>query len=148
MIYLGIIGAIVFGLVRYVNLRHRLQLEQIGKRQQEELHEVKLRFFTNITHEFRTPLTLILGPLKDLMATELPSESTKKRLALIERNAQRLLNLVNQVLTFRKLATDHEPMKVDQVNFVEFLQEIFLPFQESANLRKINYRFMTNPRAF
>ncbi len=143
LIYLCVLGAIVFGFIRLIRLRHRLQLEQIEKKQQKELHEVKLRFFTNITHEFRTPLTLIIGPLKDLIAKEKHNGNVNKQLSLIERNAQRLLNLVNQVLTFRKLATDHEPLKIMHGNFVEFLQEIFLPFQEAANLRSINYHFET-----
>ena len=141
LIYLAIIAATIYALIRFIHLRHKLQLEQIAKQQQEELHEVKLRFFTNITHEFRTPLTLILGPLKELIAKEKHSENVNKQLSLIERNAQRLLNLVNQVLTFRKLAADHEPMKIVNGNIVLFLKEIFLPFQETANLRSINYSF-------
>ncbi len=144
LIYLGIIGLIGFGILRFIRLRHSLQLEQIAKQQQEELNEVKLRFFTNITHEFRTPLTLILGPLKDLMASEQHSEQVDKRLSLIHRNTQRLLNLVNQVLTFRKLATDHEPLNIESNNLIEFLREIFLPFQESAHLRNIHYSFKTD----
>ncbi|MEM6964036.1 MAG: two-component regulator propeller domain-containing protein [Bacteroidota bacterium] len=141
LIYVIGLGAVIFGLVRFVRLRHRLQLETIAKQQQEELHEVKLRFFTNITHEFRTPLTLILGPLKDLMKSNNYPENVGTQLNLIQRNAHRLLNLVNQVLTFRKLDTDHEPLKIAQGNIVEFLQEIFLPFQEIANRKQINFRF-------
>jgi len=141
LVYLVLFGAMTFGLVRFIQLRHKLQLQQIAKQQQDELHEVKLRFFTNITHEFRTPLTLILGPLKDLMTKEKHNENVEKQLSLIERNTQRLLNLVNQVLTFRKLATDHNPMEIINSNIVLFLKEIFLPFQETANLRKINYSF-------
>jgi DNA-binding response OmpR family regulator len=121
-----------------------LQLEQIEKQQQEALNEVKLRFFTNITHEFRTPLTLILGPLGDMLTSEKHSADVKNRLSLIHRNAQRLLNLVNQVLTFRKLHTDHEPLKVVHGNLVEFLEEIFLPFQETARMRNIQYEFDTS----
>lgn len=145
LIYLIFVGATIFGLFRFIQLRHKLQLEQISKQQQQELHEVKLRFFTNITHEFRTPLTLILGPLKDLITKEKHDERVEKQLSLIERNAQRLLNLVNQVLTFRKIATDHEPMEIVRRNIVEYLREIFLPFQESANLRNITYQFEAEP---
>lgn len=143
LIYLTILGATIYSLIRFIRLRHTLQLEKLAKQQQEELHEVKLRFFTNITHEFRTPLTLILGPLKELITKEQHSESVKKQLSLIERNTNRLLNLVNQVLTFRKLATDHEPMKIVNGNIVLFLKEIFLSFQETAKLRNINYQFTT-----
>lgn len=144
LIYMSLAGVITYGLIRFVRLRHKLQLEQIAKQQQEELHEVKLRFFTNITHEFRTPLTLILGPLNDLINSKEHPQNDYKQLSLIQRNAQRLLNLVNQVLTFRKLATDHEPLNIVHGNLIEFLQEIFLPFQDTANLRKISYHFETD----
>ena len=141
LIYACFFGAIAFGLLRFIRLRHTLQLEQIAKQQQEELHEVKLRFFTNITHEFRTPLTLILGPLNDLINAKEKPDNEHKQLSLIQRNAQRLLNLVNQVLTFRKLATDHEPLDMVKGNLVEFLQEIFLPFKDTANRRNIDFKF-------
>ncbi len=143
LLYACILAAVFYGLLRVIRLQHKLQLEQIAKEQQKELHEVKLRFFTNITHEFRTPLTLILGPLKELIKKEKHTEEVKGRLSLIETNAQRLLNLVNQVLTFRKLATDHEPMKNRKENIVFFLKEIFLSYQETAQLRNIQYGFET-----
>lgn len=145
--YLVLIGVLSFGLIRYIRLRHKLQLQQLAKQKQEELHELKLKFFTNITHEFRTPLTLILGPLKELIRKEQHSEHVAKKLHSIESNTQRLLNLVNQVLTFRKLATDHEPMKVVQGNLAGFLKEIFLSFQETAELRSISYNFRAEQEA-
>ncbi len=141
VIYLLLIAALIYGLIRFVRLRHKLQLEQVAKHQQEELTEMKLRFFTNITHEFRTPLTLIIGPLQHLLAREKHAGHIHQQLTLIERNTQRLLNLVNQVLNFRKLVTDHEEMKIVHSDVVHFLHEIFLPFQETANLRQITYRF-------
>ena len=147
LIYLALASGLVFGLVRFVRLRHKLQLEQIAKQQQEELTEMKLRFFTNITHEFRTPLTLILGPLQDLLSREKHPEPVYQQLSLIERNAQRLLNLVNQVLNFRKLVTDHETMKIVQSDFVNFIGEIFLPFQETAKLQDITYTFVAETPA-
>lgn len=141
LIYVVVLGVLIYGLVRYVRLRHKLQLQQLAKHKQEELHELKLKFFTNITHEFRTPLTLILGPLKELIRKEQHSEHVAKKLHSIESNTQRLLNLVNQVLTFRKLATDHEPMRAIQGNLIDFLKEIFLSFQETAERRSISYDF-------
>ena len=143
LIYLVLAGALAFGLIRYIRLRHKLQLEQVAKQKQEELHELKLQFFTNITHEFRTPLTLILGPLKELIRKEEFTEGVERKLHSIQNNTQRLLNLVNQVLTFRKLATDHEPVKALQGNLIHFLKEIFLPFQETAEIRSITYSFIT-----
>ncbi len=141
LLYFVGLAALFYGLFRFLRLRHKLELQQIARHQQEELTEMKLRFFTNITHEFRTPLTLILGPLQNLLSKEKHPEHVEQQLSLIERNTQRLLNLVNQVLNFRKLATDHEEMKVVHSDFVHFLHEIFLPFQATAKLKNINYSF-------
>jgi len=143
LMYLLLGGILIFVLVRFISLRQKLKFEQIAKHQLQELNEVKLRFFTDITHEFRTPLTLILGPLKDLITTEEHSEPVKQQLSLIEKNAQRLLNLVNQILTFRKLGTNHNPLQIVHDNIIDFLKEVFLSFQESANLRNIDYQFIS-----
>ncbi|MFK7931952.1 MAG: two-component regulator propeller domain-containing protein [Saprospiraceae bacterium] len=144
LIYLAIISAFVWAIIRFFRLRHKLQLQQVSKQQQEELHEVKLRFFTNITHEFRTPLTLILGPLKDLLTKETHTKKVTQQLVSINKSADRLLNLVNQILTFRRLATDHESMQLVTRDLIPFLEEIFLSFQETARLRNIDYQFHTS----
>ncbi|MEM1215906.1 MAG: response regulator, partial [Bacteroidota bacterium] len=72
---------------------------------------------------------------------------TQQQLSLINRNTQRLLNLVNQVLNFRKLMTDHQEMKVVQSDFVHFLRELYLPFKATAQLRQINYNFTSSATA-
>ena len=141
LIYVILLGAFAFGLFRYIKLRHNLQLEKIINQQQGELHEVKLRFFTNITHEFRTPLTLILAPLNDLLKKESLTGPIRDQLKTVERNGQRMLNLVNQILTFRKLATDHTELNLVKGDIVGFLNEIFLLFKELANRKNINYVF-------
>lgn len=141
LLYLIAISLAIFALYRYLKLRNSLVLQKLEKEQQEELHEVKLRFFTNITHEFRTPLTLIMGPLRELLNNEQINDDKKQKLSMIERNAQRLLNLVNQILTFRKLATDHEPIHPKQTEIVHFSHEIYLLFAESARLKNIEFNF-------
>ncbi len=144
LIYLFILGMAIYALIRYIRLGHTLQLQQVSKEKQDEIHEMKLRFYTNITHEFRTPLTLILGPLKQLLSRNNQPESVTTQLVLVEKNARRLLNLVNQLMTFRKLATDHEPMKIVEHDIINFLKEIYLLFQEHANSKNIDYQFFTN----
>lgn len=143
LIYFLILISLAYGLVRFIRLRHKLQLELISKKQQKDLHEAKLRFFTNITHEFRTPLTLVLGPINELLSKKNNPPETRNQLTLIQRNAKRLLMLVNQILTFRKLDSDHEPLKIIHENMVPFLKEIFLLFKESAQLHQMDYRFET-----
>lgn len=144
LIYFILLLALALALYRFVKLQHRLQLEKLVNHQQAELHEVKLRFFTDITHEFRTPLTLILAPLKELLATPDLTENTRDKLDTAERNAQRMLRLVNQILTFRKLATDHTQLQIAKVNLVDFLQEIYHLFTESARRHEIDYHFETS----
>ncbi len=141
--YLLILALVFWGTVRFLRLRHQLDMEALEKRQQEELHQAKLRFFTNIAHEFRTPLTLILGPLEDLVRDQL-TVPVHRKLVSVEHNAKRLLYLVNQLLNFRKLEADHERMEAAEGNVVRFLQEIYLSFQEHARSRQITYGFHTD----
>ena len=143
--YIGYIFLALFaivGIFNFLQMRHRLQIEHLSKLQQEALNEMKLRFFTNITHEFRTPLTLILGPLDDLIRTH-PEGELQKPLQSIRRNAQRLLNLVNQVLTFRKLESDYEHLAVVRGDLVALLRDVCQSFDESARLRNIRLRFVS-----
>jgi len=120
-----------------------LQLEELEKSQREQLHQAKLRFFTNIAHEFRTPLTLILGPLETLVKGQSMAGKEHRKLLSVEHNAKRLLNLVNQLLNFRKLEADHEQMQAAEGNIVRFLREIYLSFQEHARARHIDYQFIS-----
>ena len=123
----------------FIRLRHRLRLEQVTKQKQKELHEIKVRFFTNITHEFRTPLTLILGQLEELtnFGANLNGKAANKFIS-VKKNADRLLNLVNQLLTFRKLETDYIKIKAEEGNLVEFLSEIVQSFKNTAIDRGID----------
>ena len=141
LIYFSLAVIVVYALVYSLRLRHKIQLQEVEKKKQEELMEIKLRFFTNITHEFRTPLTLILGPLQQLLQNRTDATELDRQLNLIDRNAQRLLNLVNQILTFRKLVTDHEPMNISKSSFASFLENILDSFREAARLRSIELRF-------
>jgi signal transduction histidine kinase/ligand-binding sensor domain-containing protein/DNA-binding response OmpR family regulator len=138
---------IIIAVVRYFRLQHRLQLEELEKSQREQLHQAKLRFFTNVAHEFRTPLTLILGPLETLVKAQNLGGKEHRKLLSVEHNARRLLNLVNQLLNFRKLEADHENMQAAEGNIIKFLYEIYLSFQEHARARNIDYQFISQSEA-
>lgn len=131
------LGAGYWGL----RIRHRLQIEKLTKSQQEELYQAKLRFYTNVTHEFRTPLTLILGPVEELLKKAEGTEGERK-LTAVRQNTKRLLRLVNQLLNFRSLETDHIEMEVASGNIVKFLREICLSFQEQARMSGIQFQFI------
>jgi len=132
---LAVIG--VYGILRFFRLRHSYELEHLARQRDEELHEGKLRFFTNITHEFRTPLTLILGPLHELLGDKTQTPAARARLSSIDRNSRRLLDLVDRVLTFRKLASEHGRLRGERNDLNWFLRKLHEPFSEEARRRGI-----------
>ena len=107
------------------------------------VNQFKLRFFTNISHEFRTPLTLILDPLESLMKKLEGDKKSIQTLKLINRNAQRLLHLINQLMNFRRIETGKIELRVAKGDLTGFLNEIFVSFQDLANHQKIRYSFDT-----
>jgi signal transduction histidine kinase/DNA-binding response OmpR family regulator len=105
------------------------------------VNQLKLRFFTNISHEFRTPLTLILGPLDKLISSWKGDLNSLETLRLINRNAQRLLHLINQLMEFRKVESGKLELKVSEGNINVFLENIYSSFQHLADQQKISYTF-------
>ncbi|MGB3800383.1 MAG: two-component regulator propeller domain-containing protein, partial [Lewinella sp.] len=123
---------------RLIELNHKVQ----------EVNRTRLRFFTNISHEFRTPLTLILDPLESLLERFAADGEVRHTLGIVNRNAQRLLHLINQLMTFRRIEEGQQTISVSRGDMVHFVKGIFLSFQDLARHRQIDYRFaVTNPRA-
>lgn len=141
LIILGIITYLVKSNNYKLKLKNNLEIARIDKEKEIELTEAKLNFFTNISHEFRTPLTLIISPLKEILESENLSKKVAKNLNFIDRNTSRLLNLINQLLDFRK--ADHGLLKlsVSQGNFIRFSKEVYLYFKEAAKAKHIKYKF-------
>jgi signal transduction histidine kinase/DNA-binding response OmpR family regulator/ligand-binding sensor domain-containing protein len=140
--YILLILTGAYFIVVYVNRKNQLKLvehQQIEKRkQEEELDQMKFRFFTNISHEFRTPLTLIMTPL-DALIKQQKDESLKQKLSSIYRNANGLLELVNQLLDFRKLEMHGEKPKLSQGDFVRFIAYVNESFKEQATSKNIGF---------
>jgi signal transduction histidine kinase/DNA-binding response OmpR family regulator/ligand-binding sensor domain-containing protein len=108
----------------------------------EELSQARLSFFTNVSHEFRTPLTLILGPLEKLISGNTKDGTERKYLYnLIYRNAQRLLRLINQLLEFRKIEIGAIELSIRPGDMVKFLYDITNLFKSQATQRKIALTF-------
>lgn len=126
-----------------IQLRQELLTEKVNREQDIKLNNEKLRFFTNISHELRTPLTLILGPAKQLMEDDNATEYQKSRFNLIHQNANRLLNLVNQVLDFRKAQAGELKLKVSKTDIVAYSMNIFDSFKELAYNKNIKLNFNT-----
>ncbi|MCS3799421.1 two-component regulator propeller domain-containing protein [Niastella sp. OAS944] len=127
---------------RQARLERDLYYEHQQKMQQEELHQQKIDFFTNISHEIRTPLTLIVGPVENLLANTPVDSTVNRQLALVKKNADRLIRLVSELLDFRKAESGNMQLSVSEGNIVAFTRTIFLSFRDLANSRSITYMFM------
>ncbi len=142
-LYLGAIGLLIYSGLRLFKTRSRLQnnifRQQIQLKQEEELHELKLNFFTNVSHEFKTPLSLISGPVKTLTQAGNLTDNQHKMVDIIQRNASRLLMLINQIIDFRKMDQAHETLHLSKTNLVHFVQERARHFAYDATARSITF---------
>lgn len=121
-------------------LKYQIKLAHIEGEKEKELSEKKLSFFTNVSHEFRTPLTLIINPVKELLYKNDKNVDTTD-LNIVYRNAKRLLSLVDQLLLFRKADTYGEKLKVAPVNLVSLCKEVFLCFVHQARSKEVTLEF-------
>lgn len=131
---------IMWFILRIQQKKMEQEKEKAIVRKQHEVDEMKLRFFTNVSHEFRTPLTLILTPLEKLMKTEENAE-TKQILRLIYRNADRLLKLVNQLLDFRKIDVQGDTLVLSTGDIVPFVRDVAYSFKELSEQKHIRFSF-------
>ncbi|WP_281989572.1 hybrid sensor histidine kinase/response regulator transcription factor [Aquimarina aggregata] len=146
-----LIAAVVLFIIRKYSIERLqekalLRKERQEREREEELNKLKLKLFTNISHDFRTPLTLIIGPLKQMIDNKIGDETTQQYLAGMYRNASILLQLINQLLDFRKSEAGKLKLSVKKMKIIPFLQNIKLSFEELAKERDIEYQFMaTDP---
>lgn len=134
--------------LRRIQASHQRKMEQLEFDKLKELNELKSRFFANISHEFRTPLTLILGPLDKLLA-EQTDEAQARQLVRIKRNAQRLLNLINQLLDLSKLEAGKMQLTLKQEDIIPLLRALLYSFDSLADNKKIALQFTSEiPHAF
>ncbi|MDB5012913.1 MAG: histidine kinase [Daejeonella sp.] len=112
----------------------------------EAATEAKLHFFTNISHEFRTPLTLILAPLEDLMQHEHLQGIKGQNLKLIHRNVSRLLRLVNQLIDFRKIEFNKMKVQASKTDIIAFTKDILESFRDTAQTRNIAFQFVSKEK--
>lgn len=160
LFYLLLLGVAVFVYQRYRVNKAKLEFEitlsklQTAKERAErenerllvtkekEINDKRLTFFTNISHEFRTPLTLIINPLKDILQKQVKNgKEDVGELNIVYRNARRLLSLVDQLLLFRKTDTDSDALKISKLNLYTLCNDVFLAFVQQTRLNKIDYVF-------
>jgi len=140
LITISIIYTIIHAYKKKIDLESLYTLEKKNHEQEQELNQERLRFYTNITHELRTPLTLILGPLEDMQKdTSLPTRQAQK-LSVIHQSALRLLNLINQILEFRKTETQNKKLCVCKGNIAPLIHEIGLKYKELNQKKAIDFQ--------
>lgn len=125
---------------RQERLKYEVKLAHLENEKEKELTEKKISFFTHISHEFRTPLTLIINPLKDLVSSN-TNEKAKKDIFMVYRNARRLLSLVDQLLLFRKVESIGQQLRIEKFDMVEACHEVFLSFSHHAISKHIDFCF-------
>lgn len=147
LLYSLIVFAGFYLMLRYEGNRqkhkHRARLINIERKKLKELDRLKSDFFANISHEFRTPLTLILGPVEQMLAQN--ASENKKDLTIIRKNAQRLLQLIDQVLDLSKLERDSLRLQASPGDFEAFLKGLIMSFESWAWGKKIDLQLHVSP---
>ncbi|GAB3989898.1 two-component regulator propeller domain-containing protein [Spirosoma daeguense] len=149
--YMLLVGSLIYAYLKFslvrANEKHRLAVENLEKKKTEEVYQMKMQFFTNISHEFRTPLSLITGPLHYLAQhdTKLRSDERQEQYTLMEKSSGFLMRLVTQLLDFRSLEQGKAVLEVLESDLVTFVREAANPFQFLAQKRHINLSIEAYP---
>ncbi len=138
--YWAIFLIVCWLIYEYVKRQIRLRRIMARNRQQRELNEARMQFFMNISHEIRTPMTLILAPLEKLIGSDKDAER-QRNYGLIKQNAKRILRLINQMMDVRKIEQGKFLLDYQEVEMVDFLQNIYDVFATNAQSRNITYVF-------
>ena len=126
--------------LRRFRRKFAIEEERRESRRAQELDRLKLKFLTNLSHEFRTPISLIMGPVEQLLS-ELKGSKSEDGLEMIRRNGRRLLNLVNQLLDFRKMEEQELQLHLSPGDLVEFVREAGQSFVDLGQRKKIEFRW-------
>jgi signal transduction histidine kinase/CheY-like chemotaxis protein/AraC-like DNA-binding protein len=126
---------------KHLRMKEAVQAAGREKLKEKEISEMKFRFFTNVSHELKTPLTLIISPLEELLTLKDMSKPVREKLLLMHRHSGRLLALIHQLLDLRKAESGNMTLAVEQHDFVKFAFEVFESFTHLAERRNIAYSF-------
>lgn len=147
LIYFLLFGAIVSTTwqtqIKRIRNKHEFEMSKLKAQKLHEVDELKSRFFTNISHEFRTPLTLILGPAKDILESTKETK-TKQNVSIIKRNAGKLIGLVNQLLDISKLESGNMKLSTSPRNIIPLLKGLVLSFTSYAERKRITLNFSSS----
>lgn len=140
ILILGFIGWCIYLFIKRNRRKRDAMIESMNRRQRNELYESKLRFFTNVTHEFCTPLTLIYGPCQRILTHPGTDGYVRKYASMIQQNAQKLNALILELIEFRRLETGNKTLEVRRIAVSEQTRNIAESFYELAESRNIDFR--------
>ena len=144
LLYVGIALSLIYLYLWYrtrqTRLEYEVKLAHLETVKEKELNEKKIAFFTDISHEFRTPLTLIINPIKDILKNN--GKKTDADLNIIYRSSRRLLSLVDQLLLFQKAGTESDTLKVSKLDFTAISRNVYQSFVNLAKSKKLDYQFI------
>ncbi|GAA3554434.1 two-component regulator propeller domain-containing protein [Snuella lapsa] len=130
---------IIYKLIKErIRIKQELKIEKIKHEQENNLYQQKISFFTNISHDIRTPLTLIIGPIEEILSNRQIENNVFLKLQRVLKNSRMLLNLINQILDFRKVETDNLNLDKKQITLNNFIQNIYYQFNELAHSKAID----------
>jgi ligand-binding sensor domain-containing protein/signal transduction histidine kinase/DNA-binding response OmpR family regulator len=133
--------------LKTAKLKNDLDFEQLSHEKDQELAQRKLTFFTNISHEIKTPLTLILAPVERLIDMNEGNNKIQNQLVLMKRNGDRLVRLIDQLLDFRKFESGNMKLQAAEGNLVRFTKEVILAFETYAKHLNISLEFVTEKKS-
>lgn len=141
--YFILLVVLVLWVVNSIKVRNRLKIERINKEKSMELSRLKIDFFTDISHEFKTPLSLIIAPVSKLIL-EVKRPQLKKELKMIEQNALRLSTLINHALTFQRVDEREQKLIRSTVEIVAFSRKLFHSYETLFKAKEIEARFVSD----
>lgn len=143
-VYLLLLGSIIYGIISWYHQRalqkQKRQLELLAHEKEKEVYQAKIEFFTHLAHEIRTPLTLIKGPMEKVIRKSEEVPLIQKNLRIMERNTDRLLDLTNQLLDFRKTEINGFSLNFVNTDIPELLKENHLRFTPAAEQKNIRFK--------
>lgn len=139
LLFLLTLGLLLRYVIRRSEKKHAKAIDELNSKKEIEIHEAKINFFTMIAHEIRTPVSLIIGPLEKIMqSTHIPTNE-RQELEIIDRNSQRLLYLVNQLLDFRKVEQKEIRMKFSSQSIKELMQAVCERFSPTLQQNGVSF---------
>lgn len=144
LLYFLIAAAIIITIIRYYHLavteKNKRRIESIQINTEREIYNAKINFFTNVAHEIRTPLTLIKMPLDKLLNSHIADKNVNESLHIMKKNTNRLIDLTNQLLDFRKAEANKFSLSFSKTDLNELITEVFSVFKPAAEQKNITYR--------